>query len=332
MISTEIFVFILAVLIAIVSTLCIALLGVVKRKGNGTKNGSTGEPAGKLYNDDAGQILNEPEAYMENHSEIHTPLQGSPTEKAIGDIQISLPMSEDGKPPILEHFAEGRFVDHLDKAIRGFFRDGGISVGSIQRSVGAGYTQAATYMDRLESAGVISGPGDSGDRKFFITEEEWEKVLRKKLLSYPYILEEVTVSKIISRLSDDVHILHSSSLQDVDRMDGTAFEYWCASILRSIGYEDVEVTPGSGDQGVDIIAKKEDVLFGFQCKCYSVDIGNTPIQEIYAGLRYYKLHVGCVITNRYFSAGAIELAKATNVILWDRGKLELILKKINETQ
>lgn len=144
MISTEIFVFILAVLIAIVSTLCIALLGVVKRKGNGTKNGSTGEPAGKLYNDDAGQILNEPEAYMENHSEIHTPLQGSPTEKAIGDIQISLPMSEDGKPPILEHFAEGRFVDHLDKAIRGFFRDGGISVGSIQRSVGAGYTQAAT--------------------------------------------------------------------------------------------------------------------------------------------------------------------------------------------
>lgn len=54
MISTEIFVFILAVLIAIVSTLCIALLGVVKRKGNGTKNGSTGEPAGKLYNDDAG--------------------------------------------------------------------------------------------------------------------------------------------------------------------------------------------------------------------------------------------------------------------------------------
>lgn len=81
MISTEIFVFILAVLIAIVSTLCIALLGVVKRKGNGTKNGSTGEPAGKPYNDDAGQILNEPEAYTENHSEIHTPLQGAPQKR-----------------------------------------------------------------------------------------------------------------------------------------------------------------------------------------------------------------------------------------------------------
>ena len=186
-------------------------------------------------------------------------------------------------------------------------------------------------MDRLESAGVISEPGDSGDRKFLITEEEYEKVLRKKLMSYPYILKEVTVSKIIARLSNDIYILHSNSLEDVDQMDGTAFEYWCASILRSLGYEDVEVTPGSGDQGVDIIAKKEDVSFGFQCKCYSGDIGNTPIQEVYAGLRYYKLHVGVIITNRYFSSGAIELASATNVILWDRDKLELILKKINES-
>ncbi len=104
-------------------------------------------------------------------------------------------------------------------------------------------------------------------------------------------------------------------------MDGHAFERWCADLLIDNGFQDVVVTPGSGDQGADILAVKEDVKYAFQCKCYSSPLGNKPVQEIYAGKTIYSCHVGVVMTNNYFTCGAKEAAKATGVILWDRDRL-----------
>ena len=62
----------------------------------------------------------------------------------------------------------------------------------------------------------------------------------------------------------------------VDSMEGHDFEYWCADLLRKNGYENVEVTPGSGDQGIDVLAEKDGIKYAIQCKCYSKDLGNTP--------------------------------------------------------
>ena len=59
----------------------------------------------------------------------------------------------------------------------------------------------------------------------------------------------------------------------VDEMEGHDFEYYCADLLKEIGYEDVEVTKGSGDYGVDILAVKDDITYAFQCKCYDRPIG-----------------------------------------------------------
>lgn len=104
----------------------------------------------------------------------------------------------------------------------------------------------------------------------------------------------------------------------VDLMEGHDFEYWCANALRDLGFKDVEVTPGSGDQGVDILAAKDDLRYAIQCKRYTSDLGNSPVQEVHAGKYIYHCHVAAVITNRYFTAGAIKLASATGVLLWDR--------------
>ena len=104
----------------------------------------------------------------------------------------------------------------------------------------------------------------------------------------------------------------------VDLMEGHDFEYWCANALRDLGFKDVEVTPGSGDQGVDILATKDDLRYAIQCKRYISDLGNSPVQEVHAGKYIYHCHVAAVITNRYFTAGAIKLASATGVLLWDR--------------
>ena len=106
-----------------------------------------------------------------------------------------------------------------------------------------------------------------------------------------------------------------------DNLDGLAFENWCATLLRNNGFVNVEVTKSSGDQGVDVLAEKGEIKYAIQCKCYSSDLGNSPVQEVHAGKSMYNCHVGVVMTNRHFTSGAKELAKATGVLLWDREKL-----------
>jgi len=109
-------------------------------------------------------------------------------------------------------------------------------------------------------------------------------------------------------------------------MSGTDFEHFCADLLRLNGFSDITVTPSSGDQGVDIVAKKEGVKYAIQCKHYSSPVGNTPVQEVAAGKLYYHCHVGVVLTNSVFTKGAEELAKATDVLLWDNYKLHELIK------
>lgn len=110
--------------------------------------------------------------------------------------------------------------------------------------------------------------------------------------------------------------------QPYDDMDGHTFEHYCADLLTENGYENVEVTKGSGDQGLDVIAYRDGVKYGIQCKCYSSDIGNKAVQEAFAGKTYYNCHVAAVLTNRHFTKSAKELAESNKVLLWDREKLE----------
>lgn len=119
-----------------------------------------------------------------------------------------------------------------------------------------------------------------------------------------------------------------AALHTIDLMEGHAFEYWCADLLSKLGYVDVTVTKGSGDQGVDVLAQKDGIKYAIQCKCYSSNLGNTPVQEVNTGKLIYHCHVGAVMTNRYFTSGAKEAAEATGVLLWDRDWIANSLKSI----
>lgn len=114
----------------------------------------------------------------------------------------------------------------------------------------------------------------------------------------------------------------STPMESVDKMDGHEFEYFCADLLSKNGFSNVEVTKGSGDQGVDILAEKDGIRYAIQCKCYSSDLGNKPVQEAFAGKSIYHCQIAAVLTNRYFTQGGIEAARATGVLLWDRKKLQ----------
>lgn len=130
---------------------------------------------------------------------------------------------------------------------------------------------------------------------------------------------------VISKRKEEVAPSKPEAVQNsvisIDNMEGHEFERFCAQILRENGYEQVTVTKESGDQGIDIIAYKDGVKFGIQCKCYATDIGNKAVQEAYSGKAYYNCHVGVVLTNRYFTRSAIELAQKNGILLWDRTRL-----------
>lgn len=110
--------------------------------------------------------------------------------------------------------------------------------------------------------------------------------------------------------------------KDFDLMEGHEFEAFCAELLKQCGFQNVEVTRGSGDYGVDILAEKEGITYAIQCKCYNAPVGVKAVQEAYAGRDYYDRMVGAVLTNQYFTQPAMEAAKKLKILLWDRERLE----------
>ena len=114
---------------------------------------------------------------------------------------------------------------------------------------------------------------------------------------------------------------------DMDLMEGHEFEYYCADLLRRAGFLEVEVTRGSGDYGVDILAELAGVTYAVQCKRYDGPVGVKAVQEVYAGRDYYDRMVGVVMTNQYFTRPAVEVAQKLKILLWDRGYLESMLEE-----
>lgn len=115
-----------------------------------------------------------------------------------------------------------------------------------------------------------------------------------------------------------------------DDMEGLEFEYFCADLLKRRGFQDVVVTKGSGDFGIDILAERDGISYGIQCKNYTSPIGVKAVQEVYAGRDYYDCMVGVVMSNQYFTGPAVEAAKKLKIVLWDRGYIEEMMEEVDE--
>ncbi len=100
-----------------------------------------------------------------------------------------------------------------------------------------------------------------------------------------------------------------------------AFEQACAAQLVTAGWE-ANTTAGSGDQGIDVFARKSGVRAVLQCKLYSQAVGNDAVQEALAGKAFAKAHVAAVVSNVGFTRKAHELAAATGVLLLHYSQLD----------
>lgn len=114
---------------------------------------------------------------------------------------------------------------------------------------------------------------------------------------------------------------------DIDNMEGHDFEYFCARLLKDIGYTDVSVTSGSGDHGIDVFATKDKQKYAIQCKRFNKSVPNKAVQEAYTGAAYYGGRIPVVMTNSNFTPQAINEANQIGVILWDRRTVDKMIFK-----
>lgn len=118
---------------------------------------------------------------------------------------------------------------------------------------------------------------------------------------------------------------------DIATMDPYEFEYLCKNLLEHEKYADVHRKGGSGDLGVDIVAKIFNGNVGetwlIQCKRWVSNVDATPIQRLISEReRLGANKIACYTTSNY-SNDARKIAKIQNVDLVNGEELVVMLNK-----
>lgn len=106
-------------------------------------------------------------------------------------------------------------------------------------------------------------------------------------------------------------------IANIDAMTGIEFELYLQKLLANQGYT-VLTTQVSGDLGVDLVASKNSDKIAIQAKRYNTKVSRRAVSDAVAGMYHYGCNKAMVITNYYFSPGAIALAHSTGCVLIDR--------------
>ncbi|HYD34672.1 MAG TPA: restriction endonuclease [Vitreimonas sp.] len=136
------------------------------------------------------------------------------------------------------------------------------------------------------------------------------------------VMALITGSSVLYFIWRHQHLRHRAlQLADIDTMTGYEFEHYVAAVLRDRGYYDVTVTAAAQDFGVDVLYRDETTTYAAQVKRYKGFVGVEALYQATGGRDYYHKQRAVVITNSYFSAAAIELARETNMELINRDQL-----------
>ncbi len=94
---------------------------------------------------------------------------------------------------------------------------------------------------------------------------------------------------------------------------GEEYELFAARYLKEQGFRILEHPGGSGDLGVDLVAKKGMKTYAVQCKFYSYPVDGSAVQQVVAGMACYGCNAALVVTNSTLTPGAWTLARRNGV-------------------
>jgi len=148
--------------------------------------------------------------------------------------------------------------------------------------------------------------------------KEYSYLLQYVLIACLLIVFLVILLKIRKRRiqsANQTSITHTIlTEQEIDAMAPLEFEKYVAARLAEKGYTNIQLTEYY-DWGVDIIAHKDDVVWGVQVKHCSNLVKIAAVRQVVGALKKYNCDRAMVVTNGRYSRQAIELAKSNNCLL-----------------
>lgn len=141
----------------------------------------------------------------------------------------------------------------------------------------------------------------------------WKNMISVVVISLCVTGIVVTVQKYLAVHSQS----NSYRWKDFDSMTGWEFESWSAEWLRQHGFDNVEVTKGSGDYGADVICSKNGETYAVQCKKYSGKVTYRAVEEVICAKNYYGTDRAMIFTNSELTPQADEAAKKLGVVVYD---------------
>ena len=166
--------------------------------------------------------------------------------------------------------------------------------------------------------------GDPGTINQFLDNPSYNNDINRLLANYCNMSDKVyTKKKYNQELSGDA--------VDISMLDGTAFELLIKALLEASGYYDVINTGGSGDLGVDLLARKKDdngqvKLYLFQCKRWAANVGSEPMQRLVSERERRKADVAICVTTSDFTKDSQLISREQDILMWNG---EYVARELN---
>lgn len=98
-------------------------------------------------------------------------------------------------------------------------------------------------------------------------------------------------------------------------LTGIQFEQELAALLRSLGYS-AYTTRRTGDQGVDLIVRRQGKTTVVQCKRYSHPVGPSVVRELYGSMVAFGADQALLACTGGFTKGVRDFAREKPIMLW----------------
>jgi restriction endonuclease Mrr len=112
-------------------------------------------------------------------------------------------------------------------------------------------------------------------------------------------------------------------------LNGLQFEYELGNLYQQLGYR-VESTPTSGDQGVDLILKKDGKTTIVQCKSHKQPVGPAVARELYGALIASGADEAVLACTSGFTQGVGDFVRGKPIALISAAELATIGESVSE--
>lgn len=99
----------------------------------------------------------------------------------------------------------------------------------------------------------------------------------------------------VNKVQDTQYFNRIRQLDEIRQLDPVAFERFVGSLFEKMGYQ-VQTTPLSGDEGIDLVLRKDTKLAIVQCKRYENSVGQPVVRDLYGAMVHNKADEAYLVT------------------------------------